>query len=105
MEPSIFYRSCKISSSDGGGQEDQQVQEFLCGEATGLGQAGLLLDSQVLGVNAHDQLEQGCQRQQEENGQKGHVVRKIYCLALDALILNLKVETHFNVDTALKLLI
>ena len=49
----------------------------------------MLAHAQVLRVHAHDQLDERGQRQQEEDGGEGHVVREVDRGALLALELDL----------------
>ena len=54
----------------------------------------MLAHAQVLGVHAHDQLDEGGEGEQEEDGGEGNVVREVDRRALGALELDLQRRTR-----------
>ena len=90
------YRCGEVRSPQSAGHKGQEIEEFLRCDPASSDDTPVLLHSQVFGVNAHHQLDQRGQRQQEKDGREGDVVRKVQSFAIAALVLNLKlIELKF----------
>jgi len=84
------HRCGEVSAPEEAGEKDEEVEELLRGDPAGAQDGGVLAHAQVLGVHAHDQLDERGEGEREEDGGEGHVVRQVDRRALRALELDLQ---------------
>ena len=87
-----YYRISKIESSKESGKEDEDVEKFLV-RYPASAEKGWRLESSILGVNAHKQLDERCEGHQEKYAGESDMVAVVGFSTLETFELNLNKDT------------